>query len=106
MQTLPLEQVVLTNHALRRLNGRRIPFDAVRTVMTYGRAVWVLGARVFVVGQREVRRWRDRGIDLRPFEGIHIVATAEGTVLTAYRNRNLRRLRRNSHRRRRRRPWS
>jgi hypothetical protein len=74
----------------------------VQATVRYGRAVWTRGARIFAIGQREVAQWRARGITLQQFEGIHVVTTVEGAILTVYRNRDLRGLRRGNHPRRRR----
>lgn len=67
----------------------------------YGRVV----RGSYVIGSREVKRYRAYGIDLSPFEGIQVVTKPNEAVLTVYRNRDLRRLRRDDHPRRRRWRW-
>lgn len=89
-----------TEHAIRQMDRRRIAVAAVQATVRYGRAAWTRGARIFAIGQREVARWRARGITLQQFEGIHVVTTADGAVLTVYRNRDLRGLRRGNRPRR------
>jgi hypothetical protein len=85
----------LTQHALDRMDARRLSSDAVRHVLQYGRSTWTRGARVFAIGRKEVAHYRRRyGIDLTRYEGIHVVTTAEGAILTVYRNHDLRGLRR------------
>lgn len=85
---------VLTQHAVRQMHARRISAQAVALAMTYGRAAWTRGARIFAIGRREVQRYRTYGIDLAPFEGVHVVTSPEGAIITVYRNRDLRDLRR------------
>ena len=85
--------VTLTKHARQRMDSRRIGEVAVAACVAYGRVCHTRGAIIYVVGRREVERWRHRGIDLRRHEGIHVVCTPERTVLTVYRNRRLRDLR-------------
>jgi hypothetical protein len=89
----------LSQHALDRMDARGLPAEAVRSTLAYGRAVWTRGACVHVIGRKEVRRYRRAGLDLAPYEGVHVVVSPEGTVLTVYRNRDLRGLRRDTRRR-------
>jgi hypothetical protein len=84
---------VLTEHALDRMDGRRLSSEAVRAVLTYGRSSWTRGARIYALGRKEVERWARRGVDLTPFEGVHVVTAADGAILSVYRNRDLRGLR-------------
>ncbi|GIW07183.1 MAG: hypothetical protein KatS3mg060_1988 [Dehalococcoidia bacterium] len=93
----------LTHHAVCQMHRRRISAEAVLATVRYGRRAWIRGARIFAIGQREVARWRVHGIDVQQFEGIHVVTSPEGAILTVYRNRDLRDMRRpsGSHRRRR-----
>ena len=83
----------LTIHASERMSARGISESAVRAVLEHGRVVHVRGAAVHAIGQKEVRRLQPRGIDLSPYEGIQVVCTSDGTILTTYRNRDFRGLR-------------
>lgn len=83
----------LSSHAWSRMCGRRIPADVVSAVLEHGRIVHVPGATVHVVGHREARSMRARGVDLGRAEGVHVVCAPDGTVLTVYRNQDLRHLR-------------
>ena len=84
----------LTQHALSRMDARRLSSDAVRQVLKYGRSTWTRGAKVFAIGRKEVAHYRRHyGLDLSRYEGVHVVTTAEGAILTVYRNHDLRGLR-------------
>ena len=83
----------LTVHASQRMSARGISESAVRAVLEHGRVVHVRGAAVHAIGQKEVRRLQPRGIDVSPYEGIQVVCTSDGTILTTYRNRDFRGLR-------------
>ncbi len=83
----------LTQHAWERMSGRGLSPAAVRLVLTYGRAAYVRGATIYVVGRREARNFRRDGIELSTVEGVQVVCTDSGAVLTVYRNRDLRGLR-------------
>ena len=82
-----------TTHAVRRMHERSISEAAVRATLEHGRIVHVRGAAVHAIGHKEISRLGRRGIDVSHCEGIQIVCAPDGTILTAYRNRNFRGLR-------------
>ncbi len=84
----------LTRHAHTRMAARRLSPSAIDAVLRYGRAVHVRGARIHAIGRREVARYLGVGVDLSAYEGIQVVCSPGGLVLTAYRNRDFRGLRR------------
>lgn len=84
----------LTRHARARMMARRLSAAAIDAALQFGRAVYVRGARVHAIGRKEVNRYLRAGIDLSPYEGIQVVCTPGGIILTAYRNRDFRGLRR------------
>jgi hypothetical protein len=83
----------LTWHALDQMDARGVSQTAVSHALTYGRQTWTRGAKIFVIGRREVQRFRALGINLDPYEGIQVVTQPDGAILTVYRNRDLRGLR-------------
>ena len=84
---------VITRHARTRMTARRISETALAAVLEYGRVVYVRGAKIYVIGRKEVTKFLCRGVELADLEGIHVVCTPENVVLTTYRNRNFRGLR-------------
>ena len=97
--------VAVTDHAWGRMLARHIDEAALEAALLYGRLVHVRGAEFHVIGRKEVERWAAVGVDLTPFEGVQVVCSSEGAVLTVYRNRDLRQLRPQRSRRPRRRGW-
>jgi hypothetical protein len=89
----------LTEHARRRMDARRIAAEAVAATLRFGRRVHVRGAVIYAIGKREARKWARRGVNLSRHEGLQVVCSHEGAVLTVYRNRELRGLRPHRHRR-------
>src|SRR5262245_32190691 len=85
-----------TGHLRWRMSCRHIPTEAVVAALLYGRVTASRGAEVFTIGRQEVRYYAWEGIDLSAFEGVHVVCTPDGKILTAYRGRALRRARRRS----------
>jgi hypothetical protein len=96
-----LQSHLLTHHAQKRMTARSLSHDAVAAALTFGRSVHTRGAKIHVIGRKEVEHYRQQGIDLSPFEGVHLICSPDGTIITIYRNRDFRSLR--PHRRSRRR---
>lgn len=84
----------LTDHARLRMDGRRIPVEAVAAVLDHGRVAWVRGAQVYALGRKEVDRAARRGLDLRAYAGLQVICAPNGGVITVYRNHDFRSLRR------------
>ncbi len=88
------ESMDFSDHALDRMSRRRIAPNLAQTVVALGREIHTRGATVYFIGRDEVEREKTTGSDLRPLEGLCVVCSREGTVLTVYRNRRLKGLRR------------
>lgn len=91
----------LTHHARIRMNARRISPEAVSMVLQYGREVRTRGVLVYVIGRREITEARKEDLDLSALEGIQVLCSEDGDIITTYRNRDLSSLRTSSHPRRR-----
>jgi hypothetical protein len=85
--------LAFTSHALVRMYARRFSEEAIRAALQYGREVHGRGAMIFAIGRKEVMHARTSGIDLTSYEGLHVVCSREGTLMTVYRNHDLRDLR-------------
>lgn len=97
---------VLTKHATERMNTRGLQPGAVAAAIAYGRVIHIRGADIHAIGRREVELYERDGIDLARYEGVQVVCSPEGAILTVYRNRNFRGLRpRRGRRHIRRRAW-
>lgn len=83
----------VTDHASRRMAQRGIGQKELWAVLEYGRAEHTRDAIIYVLGQKEVQRHRRFGVRLEQYEGIHVVTSPEGAIMTTYRNHDLRRLR-------------
>ncbi len=86
----------ITRHAWQRMMARRLSQAAVQAAIEYGRVVYVRGAAIYAIGRKEVNRYLRHGIDLSCYEGIQVVCALDGTIITVYRNRDFRGLRRPS----------
>ena len=83
----------MTRHAWRRMTARGLSYSAVDAALEYGRVAHVRGATIYAIGRKEVARYASEGVDLARFDGVQVVCTPGGTVLTVYRNRDFRGLR-------------
>ena len=82
---------VASRHARRRMSSRRISSDQIEAAIRYGREINTRGATIFAIGRKEIRRRPgSRRLGDRT-EGLQVVA--DGTIITAYRNRSFRSLR-------------
>lgn len=88
-----IAQHPVTHHAEVRMQQRGIPEHLVETVLHFGRTVHARGLSFRVVGHKEVARYAREGIDLTDAEGIHVLLAKDGSVVTTYRNHDLRAIR-------------
>lgn len=83
----------ISDHALMRMGQRGISEKIVALVLRHGRTVHARGATYRVIGHKEVSRCAQQGIDLTDADGVHVLLAADGSVITAYRNHELRKIR-------------
>lgn len=82
----------ITQHADSRMHERSINEWQVEQVLAYGRKIHNRKALIYAVGRKEVKA---NGRFLEPCQGIHVLCSpANGTIITTYRNHDLRGLRR------------
>lgn len=95
MQPVPWS-VHLTRHAGLRASQRGVSIEAIDAALAWGREIHVGGGVLECrLDRRSVAQARRTGVDLKAFEGtIVIVSVRDGRVVTAYRNRHPRRVRR------------
>lgn len=88
-----------TEHAAFRMNSRHVSTTDIAVVMSYGRSIHVRGALIYALGHREAAICRQDGIKVDRVEGLQVVCAAkDNTVITVYRNNDLRSLRRRNNR--------
>jgi hypothetical protein len=75
------------------MQQRGITQEMLEAVLVFGREVYGPGTVLYVVGHREVERWRREGARVEDLEGLHVVCSPSGAVLTTYRNHTLKGLR-------------
>lgn len=83
----------LTQHALQRMGARGFSSADVNLVLAYGRKVHTRGASIYVIGRKEIAECSHYGVDLSSLDGVQVVCSPEGAIMTVYRNRDFRSLR-------------
>lgn len=88
------DDVRWTDHAALRLAQRGISGCAVEAALDWGRPQRQRGGRVvYHLGNRAVRRALRCGVDLRQFQGVAVVLSGDGFVVTVYKGTPRRRFR-------------
>lgn len=82
-------KIELSMHSEKRMSQRGIGEDDILMVLNYGRLLHSRNAYIYVVGKKEVKEAQKEKVNLQKYEGIHVISTIDGTVLTVYRNKNL-----------------
>ena len=83
----------ITKHAWLRMNARGIPIDAVQMALIFGRVIHERGAQRYSIGKKEVKEFGEADINLADYEGVHVICSKNGEVMTTYRNRDFKSLR-------------
>ena len=83
----------ITYHAEMRMCQRGICADTLELILQFGRKIRSKGAIFYVIGKKEIQRYCQVEPKLRNMEGMQVLTTHEGTVITTYRNKNLRSIR-------------
>jgi hypothetical protein len=81
----------MSAHAQHRMFSRGLSPDLVEAVLTHGEVFHDRGALHFRVGRRVTKELKKRGIDAQRLEGLHVIVSDDGLILTVYRNHQFRR---------------
>lgn len=84
----------LSTHAQVRMQQRGISREQLEQVLRFGRIVRAHGGVSFhVLGRKETQRYGLIDAGLRAAEGVHLLLSPNGVVITVYRTRELCKLR-------------
>lgn len=84
----------LSQHARERADARSISPAAIAAAIGHGRRFRSHGAWAYRLDRRSLAEAEQRGLQLTSFEGVHVIVSDDGTVITVFRNRRPRRVRR------------
>lgn len=84
---------VLSEHVEEEMAKRGISLEHVESALTYGKYKRTRGAKIFAIGKKEVKYFKDLGYDIQEYENTHVVCSNEGAVITSYKNTSMRDMR-------------
>ena len=78
----------MTDHAQVRCAQRQIDPETFAFIKKYGRKIWRTGVAFYFLGKRDIPQ-KLRGDDrFAKLEGVILLVSADGTLITTYRNPN------------------
>ena len=83
----------LTHHARRRMSQRGLPLEAIHAALDWGHTAYGPSALFFTLDRRAIAEARRQGVDVSRWHGVRVV-TSDSRVLTIYRDRSCKRVRR------------
>ncbi len=88
-----LPELTNSQHAQIREGQRGISHKQVVLAYQYGRVIHSRRAVYHVIGNKEIDKFGSIEPELKKMNGIQLVMSSNGTVLTAFKNKDLRRVR-------------
>jgi len=83
----------LTNHAVRCSSQRGIKTKHIANLLKFGRKNYQNGAIYYSIGNKEIARYKNICPALKEMNGMHVVSSFTGNVITIFRNKSFRRIR-------------
>ncbi len=87
--TTSFQAPIFSNHAETRMQQRGIKYDDIRMALDYGREIRAKGLVFYVIGHKEITRYGPLGINLSDLDGLQVLVSACGAVVTTYRSQDL-----------------
>jgi hypothetical protein len=81
-------EFVMSDHAMKRMYENGLSRKSIGLALRHGEPVYDRGARIYRVGKKHVRHVQSA--DLRGIEGLQVVSSHDGVVVTVYMNRDFR----------------
>ncbi len=86
--------VVLAAHARKRMDQRGVSEQAVQLALSYGRKIYSRRTVFHVIGRKEIARHGKQVPELLALDGVQVITSLDQyTVVTVYRNHELRGIR-------------
>ncbi|MFY9180161.1 MAG: hypothetical protein WAO12_10360 [Venatoribacter sp.] len=80
-------QLNCTHHAITRASQRNITAAMISATLRFGRKTYQRGALFFSVGKKEIEKHSHKYALLNKMEGIHLVMSQTGEIITVYRDK-------------------
>lgn len=87
-------QPAISSHAQQRMDLRGMSERDIELVLKFGRKIHSRRTVFHVIGRKEIKKYASECPELKELDGLHVLTVPDkGTVLTAYRNHDLRHIR-------------
>jgi len=87
-------QPAISSHAQQRMDLRGMSERDIELVLKFGRKIYSRRTVFHVIGRKEIKKYASECPELKELDGLHVLTVPQkGTVLTAYRNHDLRHIR-------------
>ena len=80
--------MIITTHAQERMSQRGINQFAIELAIKIGRSFYSKNALFFFIGKKEVKKYFEVIPSITKYEGVVVISSSKGAVLTTYRNKN------------------
>ncbi len=88
------DEPALSSHARQRMDLRGMSERDIELVLKFGRKIHSRRTVFHVIGRKEIKNYASACPELKELDGLHVLTVPDkGTVLTAYRNHDLRLIR-------------
>lgn len=88
------DQPAISSHAQQRMDLRGMSERDIELVLKFGRRIHSRRTVFHVIGRKEIKKYASECPELKELDGLHVLTVPDkGTVLTAYRNHDLRHIR-------------
>lgn len=88
------DQPAISLHAQQRMDLRGMSERDIELVLKFGRKIHSRRTVFHVIGRKEIKKYASECPELKELDGLHVLTVPDkGTVLTAYRNHDLRHIR-------------
>lgn len=86
----------LTEHARQRMDQRGVSEQAIELALRFGRKIHSRRALFHVIGKKEINKLGGQYPELKELDGVQVITTGDNeSVITVYRNHDLRAIRPN-----------
>lgn len=80
----------LTGHAVKRSSQRGMKTKHIANLLKFGRKNYQNGAIYYSIGKKEIAKYKDICPGLKEMNGMHLITSLTGTVITLFRNKDFR----------------
>jgi len=85
--------IALTAHAKKRATQRGVKTNTLNDIVRFGRKTYQSGAIYYSIGRKEIQKHQKRLPAIKNMNGIHVVVSLTGKILTVFKNKDFAKIR-------------